>query len=369
MRYSLKIGAIRGIAIYLHWTFLALIGWLLAGGVLSHTGFGPVGFILSLFGCVLLHELGHALTAKRYGVDTRDITMLPIGGLARLERIPEDPKQEFWIAINGPMVNVVIAGVIAIILAIRGDTDFIFKPHLGRGDLAMRLYAVNLTLVAFNLLPAFPMDGGRILRAALASKLGRRRATVIAANIGQIMAILFGVYGFWSGQVMLIFIAVFVYLGAGAEAEMVETTSLLEGLTVRDAMMTRFRTLPPEATMQQAITELLAGSQQDFPIVGPNGIAGVLRREDIIRGLSEGKKDAPVADIACRECGAIQSSASLERTLEKMRQEDTRTIPVLENGQMIGLLTLENVTELVMVKAALGGPANSKLLKKVQQAA
>jgi Zn-dependent protease len=369
MRYSIRIGTVAGIGIFLHWTFLALLGWLIAGGVLSHQGLAPAGFILALFGCVLLHELGHALTAKRYGVETRDITMLPIGGLARLERIPEDPKQEFWIAIAGPLVNVAIAGVLAIVIAARGDAELLLHPFKRGANTLLYLYSVNLTLIAFNLLPAFPMDGGRILRAALAAKLGRRRATVIAANIGQIMAILFGIYGFFNSQVMLIFIAVFVYLGAQGEAEMVETTSLLEGLTVRDAMMTRFRTLAPEDNMERAVVELLAGSQQDFPVVGPTGIFGVLRREDIIRGLSEGKKDARVADVACRNCAAIQVEASLERTLEAMRSENCRTMPVLEGGQMIGLLTLENVTELVMVKAALGGPSRSKLLKKVQAAA
>jgi Zn-dependent protease len=268
MKWSFKLGTYAGIGVYLHWTFALLIGWIF----IAHLGAGKtpaqaltgVGFILALFGCVVLHEFGHALTAKRYGVRTRDITLLPIGGVARLERIPENPTQEFWVAIAGPAVNVVIAAVLFVVLAGLSSVGQMFQVELLRGQFLARLIWVNLFLVGFNLLPAFPMDGGRVLRALLATRLGRRRATAIAANIGQAMAILFGIFGFFYNP-FLIFIAIFVYLGAQGEAAHVETQSALEGLRARDGMMTRFRTLSAGDSLSKAVAELLAGSQQGLP--------------------------------------------------------------------------------------------------------
>ena len=264
MKWSLKLGTYAGIGVYLHWTFALLIGWIflvyLGAGKSVAQAFAGVGFILALFVCVVLHEFGHALTAKRYGVRTRDITLLPIGGLARLERIPEKPLQEFWVAVAGPAVNVAIAGVLFTVLLLLDRASQLLQFEWFQGRFLAQLMWVNLLIVGFNLLPAFPMDGGRVLRALLATRMGRRRATAIAANIGQAMAILFGIVGFFLNP-FLIFIAIFVYLGAQAEAAQVEAQSALEGLHVRDAMMTRFRTLAPTDTLGRAVDELLAGSQ------------------------------------------------------------------------------------------------------------
>ena len=358
MKGSLKIGVVQGIGIYLHWTFAVLIGWLFVASLIQGETMGqalaPLLFLLALFGCVLLHELGHALTAKRFGIKTRDITLLPIGGLARLERIPEKPMQEFWVAIAGPMVNLVIALFLFAFLAVeRGLEPFFDRASLANNFL-VRLAWVNLFLLAFNLLPAFPMDGGRVLRALLAGRLGRRRATQIAANIGQMMAVLFGFIGFLSNP-FLIFIAIFVYVGAQVEADLVETTALIEGLQVKDAMMTRFRTLAPQDTVETAITELLAGSQQDFPVVLDTGELAVLRRKDVLRGVTEHRTGAPVSEFVSRDCETVKSSASLERTLESMRQRECKTVPVADDGRIVGLLTLENISELVMLRSAADG--------------
>jgi Zn-dependent protease/predicted transcriptional regulator len=356
MKWSLKLGTYAGISVYLHWTFALLIGWIFfshlsAGRTLLQTAAG-VGFILALFACVVLHEFGHALTAKRYGVKTRDITLLPIGGVARLERIPEKPMQEFWVAVAGPAVNVAIAGILLVTLVVLNQANELLQVNWFHGQFLAQLMLVNLFLVGFNLLPAFPMDGGRVLRALLATRLGRRRATAIASNIGQAMAILFGIIGFFYNP-FLIFIAIFVFLGAQGEAAQVEAQSALKGLLVRDAMMTRFRTLAVDDSLGRAVEELLAGSQQDFPVLRQGQIAGVLRRNDLVRGLATGRREAPVGEVMCRDCPTIKGTEDLVSALETMRAGQCATAPVLADGQLIGLLTLENISEVLMVNAAL----------------
>lgn len=355
MKWSLKLGSFAGIRVYVHWTFVLLLGWILY----SHLGQGHdwaeawrgVGFIIALFGCVLLHEFGHALTAKRYGIRTRDITLLPIGGIARLERLPENPRHELWVTLAGPAVNVVIAGVLFAIVYLLYPVNEFSQARFLEGNFLVQLMWVNVLLGAFNLLPAFPMDGGRVLRALLSMRLGRARATRLAASIGQGMAILFGIAGFF-GNPMLIFIAIFVYLGAEAEAQAVETTSFIGGLQVKDGMMTRFRTLSAEDSLETAIRELLAGSQQDFPVVAGGNIVGILRRNDLVQALAQGRREASVGDVMGRECGAVTASDPLDKTLERMSREGCATFAVMDGGKLVGLLTLENIGELVMVKSA-----------------
>jgi Zn-dependent protease len=355
MKWSLKLGRLLGIDVYLHFTFLLLIAFL--GFVYwraTHdleAALRGVAFIVALFGCVVLHELGHALMARRYGIKTRDITLLPIGGIARLEKMPEKPMQEFWVALAGPAVNVVIAAVLFFGLATTGGFTPVEEISVTGGSFWQRLMMLNLLLVAFNLLPAFPMDGGRVLRALLAMRLGRRRATAIAANVGQGMAILFGIVGFFYNP-FLIFIGIFVYLGAQAEAGMVQMQSALAGLRVRDAMMTRFRTLAAKDTLAKAVEELLAGSQQDFPVLENDESIGMLRRNDLVKALSEGRRDAVVSEGMCRDCETVDEGSSLQSAVESMRARHCATMPVVTGGRTVGLLTLENISEMIMVNAA-----------------
>ncbi|MBI2826289.1 MAG: site-2 protease family protein [Planctomycetia bacterium] len=359
MRWSWKLGSVASIGIYVHWTFLLVIGWIVmmrwtegatAAGVLE-----SVVFVLAIFGCVVLHELGHALAAKHYGIRTRDITLLPIGGLARLERMPEEPIQEFWVALAGPAVNVLIAAVLLVfLLAAAGATAFDVSSLEGAGFL-VQLLAVNIFLVLFNMLPAFPMDGGRVLRAVIAHFSGDYvGATQVAASIGQVMAILFGIAGlFVLHNPFLIFIALFVYLGAQEEAHMVEMRSAFRGVPVRDAMMTRFRALQPDDTLEVATSELLAGAQQDFPVVEGGRVVGLLPRLNVLKALAEGGTDGRVRDHMQADCGTVEDTEMLDATLRRMNEGSCPTLPVVHAGQLVGLVTLENVGELMMIHSAL----------------
>jgi Zn-dependent protease len=354
MPWSWKLGRIAGIDVYVHATFFMLVAWIglihwnesqnLAAVVKG------VGFILALFACVVMHEFGHALTAARYGIRTRDITLLPIGGLARLERMPDVPLQELWVALAGPAVNVVIAIVLFAWLQASGAWEAVDGIGVAAGAFAERVMLANVLLAAFNLLPAFPMDGGRALRALLATRMEYTRATQRAAMVGQGMAILFGFIGL-QGNPMLIFIALFVWIGAGQEASVVLMKSALAGIPLRRAMLTHFRTLTPASTLGDAVDLLLTGSQQDFPVVANGRIEGILTRSDLVKALPQRGRAALVAD-SMRECPVAQSSEMLETVLGRLQGRDCHTIPVLEHGALIGLVTMDNVGEFLMIHAA-----------------
>src|SRR5208337_2564787 len=288
MGWSWRIGRIAGIDVYVHPTFLLLVAWVAMTHFLAHgdwtEALSGVIFILALFGIVVLHELGHALTARHYGIRTRDITLLPIGGVARLERMPEDPWQELVVALAGPAVNVVLAAGIYFALALGRGVESLDESVRVGGGLLDQLFWVNVSLVAFNVLPAFPMDGGRVLRALLAMRLDYVRATQVAASIGQGMAVLFAFLGLFFNP-FLIFIGLFVWLGAAQEARMVQMRSALAGIPVRRAMITEFRTLRPDDTLDQAVEHIRSGFQQDFPVVEDGRLVGVLTRSDLTTAL------------------------------------------------------------------------------------
>ncbi|MBI2537810.1 MAG: site-2 protease family protein [Gemmatimonadetes bacterium] len=339
MKWSWRLGSVAGIGIFVHWTFLLLIGWIVLLHVQRGAGAGAaiagVVLVLAVFGCVVLHELGHALTAKRFGIRTRDITLLPIGGVARLERMPDDPGQELWVALAGPAVNVVIAGALFFSLQFTASLWSLSEAARVGGGLVSQLMWINVVLVAFNLLPAFPMDGGRVLRALLARRLAYARATQIAATVGQGMAILFGVVGLFSNP-MLMFIALFVYLGAQEEAHHVQLRSLLSGIPVRDAMMTRFTVLREDDSLAAAVRELLAGSQQNF----------------LVRSLAAQGQQARVGDVMRKDCATAEDTEMLDGAFQRMRAANCPTVPVVHGGRLVGVLTLENVGELMMISSA-----------------
>jgi Zn-dependent protease/CBS domain-containing protein len=366
MRWSLPLGSVAGIRLFVHVTFLLLIAWVayesVARGEPPAAVAASVAFMLAVFACVLLHELGHALMGRRFGVRTRDITLLPIGGVARLERIPSDPVQELWIALAGPAVNVLIAAVLApAVLATRGPGPFLAAALTFdyRESFLGALAGLNIWLVIFNMIPAFPMDGGRVLRALLALRLSYRRATRIAAGVGQVIAVLFVFVGFTRSMPILVLIGVFVWLGAQAESHQVDVRAAIGGVPVRDAMVTRFRALSEHDTLADASRELLAGTQQDFPVVEGDRLAGVLGHADLIRALASRGPEASVGDVMRRDCRTVEETQMLDRVVDAMSQEGCPLIPVTRDGRLVGLLTKEHLGELMMINSALrqsGGP-------------
>jgi len=354
MRWSLHIARIVGIDVKVHFTFFLLLAFY---GLLFFGMGGPaaavvgVAFICIIFFCVLLHEFGHALAARRYGIHTPDITLLPIGGLARLERMPDKPSEELVVAICGPLVNVVIAGLL---FPFTGP-DFSLRLDRMDSSLLDMVCAANVMLVLFNLIPAFPMDGGRVLRSLLAMRLDYVRATNIAANIGQTLAVFGGLYGLWKGHPMLALIALFVFFGAQSEAAHAQMRAISSGLRVRDAMITRFEALPHHATLHAACEAVLHSSQADFPVVNTSGaVCGVLTREDLITALRKSGADTPIAEIMRTDVPSIHDTMLLDRAFQLMQQGGVPALPVLNRaGELVGLFTSENVGEFMMIQSAL----------------
>ena len=356
MRWSWKIGTIAGIGVYIHATFLLLILFILGlylqqGRTLEGALAGTL-FILVIFGCIVLHELGHALAARKYGIHTRDITLLPIGGLARLERMPDVPIQELWVALAGPAVNAVIAGGLYVGARIAGISPQVQPFHWLGGNFLNRLMVVNLWLLVFNLIPAFPMDGGRVLRAILATRMEYTRATVLASRIGQAIAYVFGFVGLFTDP-FLLFIALFVWMGAEQEAAMVQVHTSLGGIPVQRAMLTEFRTLSPDDALQTAIDHTLAGWQQDFPIVFGDRVLGVLTREDVLRTTAQQGSNVHVREAMNREFKPVDSHDMLESALAVLHGCKCRSLPVVHDGQLVGMLTTDNVGEFLMIQSAL----------------
>jgi Zn-dependent protease/CBS domain-containing protein len=358
MKWSTRIGRFAGIDVYVHATFLMLVAWV----AYSHwreeqsvaAVIAGVGFILALFLCVVLHEFGHALTARRYGIRTRDITLLPIGGLARLERMPDDPRQELWVALAGPAVNVVIAVVLFAGLLATGGLAPLDTISVGEGSFLERLLIVNISLVLFNMLPAFPMDGGRVLRAVLAMRMDYARATQLAANIGQGAALLFGLVGLLTNP-FLMFIALFVWIGAGQEAAMTQMRSALGGVPVERAMITDFRVLGPDDSLSHAVDLLLASTQQEFPVVEHGAVVGVLASKDIVTALARTDRQSPIGSVMQRRFAVANATDLLDTAIARLQEYGGRAMPVLRDGALVGMLTMDNVGEFVSVRTALSG--------------
>lgn len=355
MGWSFPIGSVKGTVVRVHLTFLLFLVFIAyatyaQGG--SAVAVESIAYILLLFLCVLLHEFGHVFAARRYGVQTPDVTLLPIGGVARLERIPERPRQELIVALAGPAVNVVIAAVLFIVLRGLGAGAFEFtNPDIG---LAQRLLAANLILVAFNLIPAFPMDGGRVLRALLAYRLGYARGTQIAAGVGQGVAFLFGIFGLFTGNVILLFIALFVFLGAVAEAQAVQTRHVGRGLLVADAMIRRYETLAASDSIADAADALIRTTQHEFPVIDAAGrLQGMLTRDCMIKALRAKGAQSLVGETMRTDIPTVHCRQNLESALRLLAERRLPAVGVIGSDErLVGYVTPENVSELMMTAEA-----------------
>ena len=364
MKWSWTVGRVAGIELRVHATFLMLLAWLALAGYRTSgsvaEAFTGVLFALALFGSVLLHELGHALAARRVGVPTRNITLLPIGGVAQLGNIPDEPKQELGIALAGPAVTVLIVVILALSLRLAG------LPVIAAGDtmtpgtvgtFVANLLWLNILLFLFNMLPAFPMDGGRVLRALLALRMDYVRATGIATRIGYGFALLFGVVGVFYNP-YLVLIALFVWISAAAEAAALQQRSALSGIPVSRVMIEDIRMLAPTDTLNAALEHVLAGFQQDFPVVEGSTVVGVLTRAGLLGGLARNGAHATVASAMDTSFGTATPEELVNETLARLRDGQSLTLPVLRDGRLCGLLTADNIAEFVMIDAALHATAH-----------
>ncbi|MCF8475507.1 MAG: site-2 protease family protein [Pseudolabrys sp.] len=357
MSWSLNIGTVAGTVVRIHLTFLLFLAWIFAASYSSSgaaAAWDTLIFIVLIFLCVLLHEFGHIFTARAFGVSTPYVTLLPIGGVAQLERIPEEPGQEFLIAIVGPLVNVAIG--FGLVLFAGADLQPSAASGIENTQIAMvdRLAAVNLFIALFNMIPAFPMDGGRVLRAALASRMGYVRATEIAASIGQFVAYALGFLGLMYNPI-LIFIAIFVYLAASSEAHMVALRAVSRGVPVSYGMMTQFATLTPDAHVDEAVQALLATSQSEFPVVDGTGKpVGLLGRGDIIKAIKTLGPEARVADAMSADLPTISHRHTLEEAFKLLQEKQAAAVGITDiAGKLVGLVTSETIAEMVMLQGVL----------------
>jgi len=349
------LGGVRlfGVPVRLHFTFVLLLVFLLFIGVGDRqSGLMTALYILALFASVLLHEIGHTLVARRYGIRTLEIVMYPIGGISRPERQPA-AREELWIALAGPMVNLLLAAVLlGWIAAHQGLLALKELAQPTDANLAQRIALGNLALCVFNLLPAYPMDGGRILRSFLALHRPEQEATRIAAGAGQMLAILMGLAGLLGGNFMLIFIALFVYLGAFQEGAAARSRILTAGYTVGAAMITDFRTLPHDATIRDAGDLLLKTSQHDFPVLHGGAVIGLLLRAALVRAMMSQGPDAYVAGAMQRDFLRLTPDLSLSDALPQLSTAGGCALVMDAGGALVGMLTSEHLSEFVLLRQA-----------------
>jgi Zn-dependent protease/CBS domain-containing protein len=346
------LGVLRvfGVPVRFHFTFVLLLIFLLFIGIGERqSGAMTALYVLALFASVLLHELGHTLVARQYGIRTTEIVMYPIGGVSRPERIPKG-REEFWIAISGPLVNGLIAAGLFAWLA----TQHQFVPvELLRdptdANLVQRIATGNFLLFVFNLLPAYPMDGGRVLRSVLMLFKPEEEATRIAASAGQALAAMLGLYGLLSSNFIVIFVAMFIYIGASQEGAAVRGRLLTTGVPVRAAMITDFRTLTHGESIRDAGNLLLATSQHDFPVMHGDQVLGLLMRAALVRAMLTDGPDAYVASAMDRNPHRVSPDSPLSEVLQDL--SGTRACALVMDGdKLLGLLTSENVSSFILLR-------------------
>ena len=356
MQWSFKLGKIFGIQFQIHVTFLILLVFIFLAGLKRGQEQAVLGvlFICAIFACVLIHEIGHSLIARRFGIEAKSITLLPIGGVATMEEIPEKPMQEIAISAVGPFINLAIAGILYLFI---GTWSGIITPNLypdSIRDMFTRLIGINIMLAVFNLIPAFPMDGGRVLRGILSLKMGFMRATTTAVFIGQGFSMFFIFYGLFFNW-WLSLIGIFLFMGAGGEKQHVMLQSVLHRVPAGEVMATDFHRLRPDDSLSRALEHIYHGCQQDFPVVGSKGIEGVLTRMDILSVIHEKGTNVPVSEVMDRQYHYVDPKTPLDEVYQFLLSHNKTTMPVLENAQLKGMLSLDGISRYLMIQAALKG--------------
>jgi Zn-dependent protease/CBS domain-containing protein len=356
MGWSINIGKIFGINFRIHVTFFLLLFFIFISVLTQHglqRALLAVLFICAVFVCVLIHEIGHSLIARRFGKEAKSITLLPIGGVATMEEMPEKPAQEIAVSIIGPFINLLIAGVLYLFI---GHWAGVGVPNLtpdsAKGFFA-GLIGVNIMLAIFNLIPAFPMDGGRILRGLLAIRLDFVRATTAAVFIGQAIATFFifvGIFFNW----WLAIIGLFLYIGAGSEKQQVLLKSLLRQVPASEAMTTEFRILRPDETLRHALEHFHHGCQDDFPVIGEAGVEGILTRGRILASIHEKGLDTPVSEIMDRTFASVDPKMPLDDIYKKLLSSRKTAVAVVDKGSVKGMVCLDGISRYFMIKSAMG---------------
>ncbi|HEX2741585.1 MAG TPA: site-2 protease family protein [Rubrobacter sp.] len=362
---SFKIGRFSGIDVRVHWTFFLLLAFFAFIGYQSSGSLAgaltPTGVIVALFICVVLHEFGHSLVAQRLGIGIHSITLLPIGGVSNLESLPEKPADEVKITLAGPLVNVVLAPIffgVGLLLGAepRMPTD-LFTGIGSVGQFFFYLGYLNVVLAVFNLIPAFPLDGGRILRGVLATRLGALRATEIASRVGQLFALAFFIIGLLGGNILLALVAVFIFFGASGEAQMVRQRELTHGLLVSDVMGTRSqtKTVSPYHTFVQVLDMVIHGYQEDFPVVDDGKLVGMITRQEIMSAAHSPERYSTVRDLMKTNVPTIPSQSDLFKDgLRILQQSGLRALPVTANGELVGMLTIEDIGQANLLRSLPG---------------
>ncbi len=359
MGNSWQLGAFWGIPVKVHWTFGILILFVtytaFTNGFKLWQGVGFMLYTFVLFFCVILHEYGHALTARRFGVATRDIILSPIGGIARLENMPEKPLQEFFIAIAGPLVNLVIGSVLALALYFGTGQlmpDFAFAKFDDPVEFARYVLWINLALFFFNLIPAFPMDGGRILRSLLAAKIGKVKATMIASNVGRLIAIIFVILGIFNAQLTLSLIGLFIFMMAGKEYDQTKVMALLKSTKVGDIMRTSFTRLHLSDTYTTVIEKYYREGEHNFLIFDSMGnVSGSIPELFIKDTIKNNTQDKSVNQMMSQKLANVTPDDLLIEIIEIMRNNGVAIVSVTENDQLVGVLDRNNIENYLRLKA------------------
>ncbi|WP_299985574.1 site-2 protease family protein [uncultured Ruegeria sp.] len=354
MAWSFSLGRLLGSELRVHVTFFVLLAWV---GFAAYSNGGlpaaidNILFVLALFACVVAHEFGHALMARRFGIRTPDITLLPIGGLARLERMPEKPMQEVWVALAGPAVNIAIWAAFVVLGAGIQLGSLAQIDSAGTG-LLNRLAYVNLLLAAFNMIPAFPMDGGRVFRALLCMKMERAKATRIAATAGQVVAVGLGFLGLTSGNPVLVLIAVFVFIAANAENQDVALRSVTRRVKARDAMITEFKALSPDDTLATAAQAVIHTTQHEFPVLAQDGgLVGFVSRDRLFAALaSDQPRSESAASVMDTNIPKVGPTSGLDQVLNGLHKGAPAIAVCTRSGHMVGYITRENIGELMVIQ-------------------